>query len=61
MLYLSMAAGRAGLLHSQRGKEGRQEGGKGWETGGGLAGALASPPSAGSRPCVSKGSTAELD
>lgn len=60
MLYLSMAARQARLRHSQGGEEGRQEGGKGWETEGGLAGAPASPPSAGSRPCVSKGSKAEL-
>lgn len=37
MLYLSMAASTGQAVGSpQRGKEGRQEGGKGWEVEGGL-------------------------
>lgn len=49
MLYLSMAADHEpGCSGAAEERKGRQEGGEGWEAKGGLARALASPPSSGS-------------
>lgn len=48
MLYLSMAADHEPGCSGAAERKGRQEGGEGWEAKGGLARALASPPSSGS-------------